>query len=387
MNTTTVFNKTFKLLNDGCELIISQGGTSSSKTYSILQLIITLMSHPSVTNKTFSIVSESMPHLSKGAMFDFFKILEKDGLYQRENHNISNHNYKIETNLVQFFSVEDEAKVRGPRRDFLFINECNNIKYDTFRQLNMRTLYTTFLDFNPVAEFWAHQYIGQPKVGFIKSTYLDNLENTPQKIVDEIERMKLLDPNWYRVYGLGEVGSLEGLVFNNFTIEDFYFDSDRKYFGLDWGFTNDPTCLVSVTEKDKTLYVDELFYRQGLTNSDISNLMEQSGLRKRYDVIYCDSAEPKSIEELTRMGWIAKPALKGPDSVLKGIDNLKTFNIKISKRSLNLIKEMRNYQWQKDVNGKLINRPIGLDHAIDALRYVVGTHFNIKKQSASFSVI
>ena len=346
------------------------------------------MFHSSVQNKTFSIVSESMPHLSKGAMFDFFKILEKDNLYDRESHNISNHTYKIGTNLLQFFSVEDESKVRGPRRDFLFINECNNIRFETFKQLNMRTLFTTFLDFNPVAEFWVHKFIlGQPKVAFVKSTYLDNLEFTPTKVIDEIERMKNLDPNWYRVYGLGEIGSLEGLVFHNFEVLDFDLENEKRYFGLDWGFTNDPTCLLSVIEKDKTLFVDEIFYRQGLTNADISHLMEQSGLRKRYDIIYCDSAEPKSIEELSRFGWIAKPSLKGPDSVLKGIDNLKTFNIVISKRSLNLIKEMRNYQWQKDKDGRLINRPIGIDHAIDALRYVVGTHFNIKKTNTRFTVI
>jgi phage terminase large subunit len=197
--------------------------------------------------------------------------------------------------------------------------------------------------------------------------------------------MKDLDPNWYQVYGLGEVGSLEGIVFNNFNIEDFDY-TDKKIHGMDFGYTNDPTSLVSVVVKDKTLYVDELFYRQGLTNQDISTLMEQSGLRKHYDIIYCDSAEPKSIEELHRMGWIAKPASKGPDSILKGIDNLKSYNIVISRRSLNLIKELRNYQWQKDKDGKYVNRPIGIDHAIDALRYVVGTHFAIKNK-VSFKVL
>ena len=384
MTTTKVFDNNLRALINGKNLIINQGGSSSSKTYSILQLIIYMMYHPTVENKTFSIVSESYPHLQKGAMFDFFNILKKDNIYNSDNHNISQSTYKINTNILQFFSVEDESKVRGPRRDFLFVNEANNIKFDTFRQLNMRTLCTTFIDFNPVAEFWAHQLLGQPNVEYIHSTYKDN-RFTPQKVVDEIERLKDIDPNWYRIYALGEIGSTEGLVFNNFTIDNFEL-SDKKYFGLDFGFTNDPTCLVSVFKKGDTLYVDELFYQTNLTNQDISNMFIQVGLRKSSDIIYCDSAEPKSIEELHRLGWIVKPSIKGPDSITTGINTLKQHKIVISKRSLNLIKEMRNYSWMKDKNNQYINKPIGIDHAIDALRYCVSSHFRIEKRTA-FSII
>jgi phage terminase large subunit len=140
-------------------------------------------------------------------------------------------------------------------------------------------------------------------------------------------------------------------------------------------------------QKDRTLYIDELLYKQGLTNQDISNHFLQLGLRKHSDIIYCDSAEPKSIEELYRLGWNVKPSLKGPDSVLKGIDTLKSYQLVVSPRSLNLIKELRNYQWQKDKDGKLVNKPIGLDHAIDCCRYGAITHFRVEKRSASFTMI
>ena len=371
MKTTTIFDKNLENFVEGKKIIINQGGTSSSKTYSILQLFITFMSSVKVKNKTFSVVSESMPHLSKGAMFDFFKILQEDNNYNIKNHNRSHNEYTIGTNKVQFFGVEDDSKVRGPRRDFLFINECNNVRYDTFRQLNMRTLNRTFLDFNPVAEFWAHTELLQDKdTGYVHSTYLDN-PYTPQKVIDDLLKMKEMDPNWWLIYGEGKVGSLEGLIFHNYEIiKDPILKSNETIYGMDFGFTNDPTTLISVEKKDKELLIDELLYERGLTNEDISYKIENIGI-SRHDLIYADSDEPKSIEELSRRGWNIRGAVKGPDSIIKGIDLLKQYKMIIPNTALNLIKEMRGYSWIKDRNNNFINKPYGLDHCIDAIRYAM----------------
>ena len=380
MKTTIVYKKNLQAFTGKYKIIVNEGGSSSSKTYSILQLFITLLFNPEIKNKTFSVVSESLPHLVKGAMKDFFDILRRDNLYTVKNHNRTRNEYNVGSNVIQFFGVEDEQKVRGPRRDFCFINECNNVKYETFKQLNMRTMNTMFLDFNPVQEFWVHQQLlGTKWVGYIHSTYLDNLEFTPKKIQEDLERMKETDPNGYRVYALGLVGSLDGLIFPTFNILEEYVadEKDSVIFGLDFGFTNDSTALVSVLKKEiegvKHLFIDEVIYQVGLTNEDISNMMESYGLRKHYDKIIADSAEPKSIEELYRRGWNIHPCSKGPDSIIKGIDEMKQYKLNVTKRSVNLIKELRNYSWMKDRDGRLINKPVGSDHLVDGIRYALGS--------------
>lgn len=386
MKLTNVFKKNLIELNAGKKIVCNEGGSRSSKTYSILQLFIYLMMQPNVKNKTFSVVSESLPHLKRGAMKDFFDIIKDENIYDELKHNRTDNKYLIGTNYIEFFGVEEASKVAGAGRDFLFVNEANNISFQTFQQLQLRTRLLSFLDWNPTASFWYHEFLQQQEnVGYIHSTYLDN-PYVSQNTVDLLESMKDRDRNFYNVYALGLVGNLEGLVFNNFRIENFE-QNDKRIFGMDFGYTNDPTTLVSVYMKDRTLYCDELLYNQGLTNQDISNYLLQLGVRKHSDIIYADSAEPKSIEELYRLGWMVKPSIKGPDSVINGINTLKSFDIVVTPRSLNLIKELRNYQWLKDKDGKSINKPIGLDHSIDALRYCVASHYRIEKRSASFSVI
>jgi len=386
MKLTNVFKKNLLELNKGKKIICNEGGSRSSKTYSILQLFIYLMLQPNVKNKTFSVVSESLPHLKRGAMKDALDILKDEGLYEESKHNKTDNKFTIGTNFIEFFGVEEASKVAGAGRDFLFINEANNINFQTYQQLQMRTRILTFLDWNPTASFWFHEFLReQNNIGYIHSTYLDN-PYVSQNTIDLLDSMKDRDPNFYKVYALGLVGNLEGLVFNNFRIENFDLN-DKRIYSLDFGFTNDPTAMLSVQEKNRTLYVDELIYQQGLTNQDISTYLTQLGLIKHRDLIYCDSAEPKSIEELYRLGWNVKPSIKGPDSVLKGIDTLKSYDIVVSSRSLNLIKELRNYQWQKDKDGKLINKPIGIDHLIDCLRYSAISHYRVEKRSSSFSII
>ena len=375
MKTTNVFNKNVEQLNFN-NIIVNEGGTRSSKTFSILQLLINILFDPRIKNKTISVVSESLPHLKRGAMKDFYDILNQDNLYDIKKHNHTDHKYTMGTNTIEFFGVEDSSKVTGAGRDILFINECNNVPWEVFQQLQMRTRQLTFLDFNPVEEFWVHRnLLDTPKVGYIHSTYLDN-PYVSQNTIDLLMRTKDTDPNFYKVYALGLIGSLEGVIFN-FNIEDYNVENEKVIYAIDFGFTNDPTTLISIVERNKTLYIDEIIYEIGLTNEDISRNLEQFGIRKRYDIIYCDSAEPKSIEELYRRGWNVKGAVKGPDSILKGIDIMKQYKLVVSRRSTNLIKELRNYQWQKDKEGKFINRPVGADHCIDAIRYGVSMAYGI----------
>jgi len=383
MNCTNVFVKNIEQINKGKKIICNEGGSRSSKTYSILQIFLWFMTK--TNNKTYTVVSESLPHLKRGALKDWFEILKTDDLYEEKAHNKTDNKYTYNSNTIEFFGVEEFTKVTGAGRDFLFINECNNVSWKVFQQLQLRTKKYTFLDWNPTSTFWYHEFLqDQDNVGYIHSTYLDN-PYVSQNTIDLLNSMKDKDPNFYKVYALGLVGNLEGLVFN-FDISDFE-DNPKRIFGLDFGYTNDPTTLVSVYEKDKVLYVDELLYQAGLTNQDISRHLEQLGLQKHKDIIYADSAEPKSIEELSRLGWVVKPCIKGPDSIRNGIQAVKMYDLKVSRRSTNLIKELRNYQWQKDKDGKPINNPIGVDHAIDSLRYAVSSHYRVEKRKTTWSVV
>lgn len=388
MFTTTVFDKSLKPFKDGKSIIINSGGQSSSKTYSILQIIIFLASI--TKNKVYTIVAESMPFLKVGAMRQFLEILFSEKLYDEKSFNRGNFTYQIGTNIIEFKAYDQPSKAVGAKRDFLFINEAINVPYETFLNLETRTNVCTWIDYNPSYEFWAHTQLlntNRDDVGFVHSTYKDN-EYLPKKIIDTIERYKEYDPNRYRVMGLGLIGSNEGLVFNNWDIiENFEnIDKSKTAFGIDFGFTNDPSSCISVFKQDDELYVDELFYGIGMTNLDISNRLRDENLTKS-DELFADSAEPKSIDELFRRGWNIKPVIKGPDSVIQGIDICKQFKIHISKRSVNLIRELRQYQWLKDMNGKYINKVGGPDHCIDAMRYAITMKYGTKQKNTVIRII
>lgn len=385
MVTTTVFKKNLEQINSGKKIIANEGGSRSSKTFSILQLFIFFMSQPSIKNMTLSVVAESLPHLKRGAMKDFFDIIKIDDLYDIKQHNMTDHKYQIGTNTIEFFGCDDYTKVTGAGRDFLFVNECNNITWQIFQQLQLRTKRLTFLDWNPTSTFWFHEQLQiQDNVGYIHSTYKDN-PYVSQNTIDLLNRSKDTDPNFYKVYALGLVGSNEGVVFQNWSISSTFDSNDKMVYGLDFGFTNDPSVCIGVYKQNGELYVDEIFYGLGMTNMDISETLFNLNLRKGYDQIYADSAEPKSIDELYKRGWQVKPSTKGPDSIQKGIDLLKQYKINVSKRSTNLIKELRNYHWITDRDGKLTNKPGGPDHCIDALRYAI---MSLEKRSVgNFQVI
>jgi phage terminase large subunit len=355
---------------------IVQGGTSSSKTFSIIPLLIDYAVFKPKTE--ISIVSESIPHLRRGALKDFIKIMDWLGMYREEQFNRSTLRYDfVNGSYIEFFSADQADKLRGARRDVLFVNECNNITFESYHQLAIRTRRFIYLDYNPTSEFWVHkELLSDNDAEMIILTYKDN-EALDKDLVKEIEKAKEKAKessywaNWWKVYGLGEVGVVDGVIFENWeVVKQIPETAELLGYGLDFGFTNDPTALISVYRFNSELYVKELIYKTRLTNNDIVNLMTQLGVDKYKDII-ADSAEPKSIEDIYRGGFRnIYGAKKGPDSIRNSIDKLQRYKINITEDSTNVIKEFRGYVWTKDKNGNQTGEPIGInDHGIAALRY------------------
>jgi phage terminase large subunit len=354
---------------------IVRGGTSASKTFSIIPFLIDF----AYKNKgsEISIVSETIPHLRRGAIRDFLKIMDLVGMFQSENWNKSSLTYTLNNgSFIEFFSADNPSKLRGARRDVLFINECNNVNFESYYQLAIRTRKFIYLDYNPVCEFWVDTELMNDKDSqLITLTYKDN-EALDKSIVHEIEKAKERATtssywrNWYNVYGLGQIGSLQGVVFDNWKqVEAIPNEAQLLGYGMDFGFTNDPTTLIAVYRYDGKLYVDEVLYRTNMTNNEIGNFLKSNGIVRPNEII-ADSAEPKSIQELRLQGFNITPASKGPDSIKIGIDILKRNEFLVTQRSTNLIKELRAYVWDTDRDGKLTGKPIDhSNHAIDALRY------------------
>ena len=367
MNTTSVFSRNLKAFLDNSKSVsINQGGTSSSKTYSIMQLLTLIGTW---RNVLISVVSESVPHLKRGVIRDFQNIL--GDRYDDRRYNRTDRIYYLDKGIIEFFPADDSSKMRGGRRDVLFCNECNNISKNAATELMVRTKMFTFLDFNPVAEFWAHEMRYDKDVEFIKSTYLDAKSVLPQSIVDNIEKRRN-DKNWWRVYGLGEIGNIEGLVHPEFNAIDSMPDGAIEFYGLDFGYTNDPTSLVRCVIIDDCLYCDQVIYRTGLNNDQIAKQMISNGVRKDYDEVFADGSEPKSINEIRRYGINIKAAPKGRDSVLSGIQRVNQYKQFWTKRSVDAIKEQRNYKYIETDDGKITNKPIDdFNHAMDARRYGV----------------
>ena len=355
------------------------GGTSASKTFSIIPFLI----HYAVENpnQEISIVAESIPHLRRGAMRDFLKIMQGIGMYQDAKFNKSNLTYLFSNgSYIEFFSADTPAKLRGARRDVLFINECNNITFEAYQQLAIRTRKFIYLDYNPTHEFWLDTELANDNdVCKVVLTYKDN-EALEPSIVKEIEKAKERAKtskywdNWWNVYGLGKQGKIDGIVFPDWTITDTI-PEGAKYLGtgLDFGFTNDPTAAVDLYKINDLHILDEVVYRRGLYNNDIYSLLKD----KRS--VYADSAEPKSIGELQQYGLNVIGATKGQGSIMFGVQLLQSHKVAVTKRSTNLIKEMRNYSFDKDKSGNSTNNPIdAFNHCMDAARYVasmtIGQH-------------
>jgi phage terminase large subunit len=367
IQTNKVFNH---LIKSDKRIIVEQGGTRSGKTYNILLWLIFYYTERN-TDKTITICRKSFPSLRASVMRDFFDILRNHDLYREEYHNKSSHEYHLNGNLVEFISLDQPQKIRGRKRNLLYINEANELFYEDWQQLIFRTDGRIILDYNPSESFhWIYdRVIPREDCDFYQTTYRDN-PFLDEQIKNEIERLKETDEDYWRIYGLGERGMSRATIFQ-FGTSEIPQEAKLISYGLDFGYTNDPSALVAVYQHGDNLYLDELLYRTGMTNRDLHHHLQSLGLDRR-DEIFADSAEPKSIEELHRFGWNIKPTAKGQDSINAGIDILKRHKIFATSRSNNLIKELQNYKWTEDKNGNLLNKPIDvMNHALDASRYAV----------------
>lgn len=355
-----------------------QGGTRSGKTYNTLLWLIFSYCQK-YSNKTITIFRATYPALRATVMRDFFDILNKYDLYNEANHNKSNSEYRLNGNLFEFVSIDQASRLKGRKRNIAFLNEANEFSYSSYSQVLFRTVGTEgapsiILDYNPSDEY---SYIytkikTRDDAAFHITTYKDN-KFLEQSLVDEIERLKETDEDYWRVYGLGQVGRNRATVFKFNECDEIPERAKLVAAGLDWGFVNDPSVLVKTYVLDNNLYIDELFYQYAMTNRDIHNKLTDLGF-KRNDEIFADNSEMKSIDELHRYGWNCKPATKGKDSILMGIDLMKRYNIYVTSRSTNTIQEFRNYKWLEDKNGTLLNKPEPRnDHAIDSVRYSIFT--------------
>ena len=362
-------NKVFRhLLKSDKKITIEQGGTRSGKTYNILLYLI-FEYCLKTTGKTVTICRKTFPSVRASVMRDFVEILRKHNIYSEDNHNKSNHEYNLNGNLVEFISLDQPQKVRGRKRNLLFINEANELDYEDWQQLVFRTEDKIILDYNPSDEYhWIYDKVkDRQDSDFYITTYLDNpfLESS---IRAEIERLKDTDEQYWQIYGLGQIGASKSTIFTFKEVNEIPQDAEFISYGADAGYTNDPTTLVSVYKKEYDLYIKEHLYQTQMTTVDIHNKWKQEGIDRQ--PIYFDSAEPRLIDELRRMGWNVRPSIKGADSINAGIDLLKRFKIHIHKDSHNAIQEFRNYKWQEDRSGKLLNKPVDRNnHTIDAVRY------------------
>mgnify|MGYP003145441797 CR=1 FL=1 len=350
---------------------VVQGGTSASKTISILLYLIHL-AQSDTTPTTTSIVSESFPHLRRGCIKDFLSIMEEHQYYVDGNWDRTNFTYTFETkSKIEFFSVDQSEKVRGARRDRLFINEANNVTFSAFEELEVRTKEFIYIDFNPTSEFWIFTDVLGVRTdsGHVILTYKDN-EALDQSIVDSIEQRKNRR-GWWQVYGLGQLGEVEGKIYKDWKIIDSIpHEAKLVRYGLDFGYTNDPSSIVAVYEYNEGLIVDEITYQTGLKNRQIADVFDT----QEKALTIADSAEPKSIDEIKEYGVNIVGAVKGKGSVMHRIQATQEKRISVTKRSINIIKEYRNYLWQTDKEGKTINEPEHqFSHSMDAISYAIAS--------------
>jgi phage terminase large subunit len=357
---------TRKAIEGGAKIIIHKGGTGSGKTYDLMIFLLFYMANRN-PNWIITIVSESRPHLEIGAIRYAKKLIAQSEMYDLVTYNESKSFYTFPNgSIVEFFSADRIDKALGARRNVLYGNEINSLKEYIWDELARRSD-IVIGDFNPTSQFWLERWLTYYADSvIITSNYTFNA-NLPETERERIKRRAEIDPNFRRIHIDCEYGSADGLVFPSFTQRNE--PIDPQTYGLDFGYTNDPTALVAVRIEGDTLYLDEVLYQTGLRNSDIARLALPEVGRLP---VYADSSEPKTIDDLYLMGLNVHPVVKGKDSVMWGIDLMKQYNIVVTSRSVNLIKELRNYTYAKDKEGKALNQPIdAFNHAIDAARYAV----------------
>lgn len=374
---TVVLKKNKKAFdNDDYRIVVNEGGTGSSKTYSLAQLINLLIHENPKAGLRVTISRKSLPTLKRTAMRDFFNILREWNLYNQDNHNKTDKTYKVGDNLVEFIAADSPQKLRSQRRDILWINEANEFDLETFRQFSMRTEQKIFMDYNPSDEFhWIYdEVISREDCLLIRSTYRDN-PFLDKSLVHEIERYKEVDENYWRIYGLGLRGQNKAKILTNWEYVGELPEGEAMY-GLDFGWNN-PTALVKVVIDDDDLYWDQVIYEKRLTTEDLIDKMKEIGVSQKLP-IYPDPSEPEKIHKLRDAGFNIpindKGKAKTDNSVSDGIDYIKSRKLYITKRSDKLIKEAKSYSW-KTKNEDILDEPVKVnDHAIDAGRYASFSH-------------
>lgn len=376
---------TRKLLNLKKRIRGVAGGTSASKTISILCILIDYAQ--STKNELISVVSETFPHLKKGAIRDFKNIMKDQEYWDEKRWNATDSVYTFPGgSQIEFFSADTSDKVRGPRRQVLFINEANNVPYNTYEQLEIRTEKVIWLDWNPTGLFWWYEdekggpgVKDQEDAEQVTLTYLDN-EALPTSIVKSIESKKH-KKNFWKVFGLGELGEAEGRIYTGWEIrEEIPHEARLERRGLDFGYTNDPSTVIAIYYYNGGYILDEEMYQAGMSNKAIADFI--ANLEKPRTLVIADNAEPKSIDEIKLYGVNVLPCVKGRDSVKQGIQFVQDQQISVTKRSINLIKEYRNYKWMRDKDDRVLNEPEDAwNHCLDAVRYGFDT-FKPKKQDA-----
>jgi len=374
VNTTITFDN---LLEAKKRITQHIGGTRSGKTYAILQyLIVKALQEP----QNITIVRRTVPSLKRSVIKDFKEIMLELGIWSNESYNISDRVYSFSNGaLISFVNTDDAEKLRGVKSDILFIDEASEQHQEAYFQLSIRTTGEIILAFNPTVSPY-HFLRSMDDVQIFNTTYKDN-PYLPEQMVKEIESLEIKNPKYWKIYGLGEYAANEKAVFNNFQILEEMPVHELVGFGLDFGFSNDPTALVAVHRHHDMLYCRELMYDTGLTTTDIIKRLKSLNIG-RTDEIWADSAEPRLIEEIYRSGFNIKPVRKGPDSINFGISVLQNFALNVDSKSTHLIDELYSYEYRTDKNGIVLDKPQDFNnHLIDALRYLAMSRLSIKQQN------
>jgi len=342
------------------------GGTSAGKTISVLLYLIALAQGDKVKTLT-SVTSESFPHLRRGAIRDFKNIMQNHAYWKDARWNATDNIYTFETgSQIEFFSTDNGDKLRGARRDRCFMNEANNCTFDAFEQLEVRTKEFFIIDFNPTNEFWAYTELkGRTDVEWLVLTYLDN-EALSKEIVASIEQRKERK-GWWQVYGMGQLGEVEGKIYKDWAIiDEIPHEARLERYGMDYGYSNDPSAITAIYYYNGGYIFDEITFQKGMSNKQLADVLNSQDKA----LVVGDSAEPKSNDEIMSYGVNIIGAVKGRDSVNQGIQYVQAQRISVTKRSVNIIKEYRNYLWKTDKNGKILNEPEHqFSHSMDSIRY------------------
>ena len=374
INTTVTFDN---LLSANKRITQHIGGTRSGKTYAILQYLIVkaLQEQQNIT-----VVRRTVPSLKRSVIKDFKEIMLDIGIWSNESYNISDRVYSFSNgSFISFVNTDDAEKLRGVKSDILFIDEASEQHEESYFQLSIRTTGEIILAFNPTISPY-HFLRSMDDAQVFNTTYLDN-PYLPEQMVKEIEALEIKNPKYWKIYGLGEYAANEKAVFNNFQILEDMPIHDLVGFGLDFGFSQDPTALVAVHRHHDMLYVRELMYDTGLTTQDIVKRLKSLNIG-RTDEIWADSAEPRLIEEIYRSGFNIKPVRKGPDSINFGISVLQNFALNVDSKSTHLIDELYSYEYRTDKNGIVLDKPQDFNnHLIDALRYLAMSRLSLKQKN------